>query len=165
MGEEKYWKNYEEISQYFLNKYASQFGMSRFVGKQKVKGVSSGTEWEIDAKGIKDNSDIFIIVECRMHTKSKLKQEELGGFAYRISDTGSQGGITVSPLGLQEGAKKIANAENIITVILSEDSTPDDFKIQFLDKIFIGLYDRIKISDSGKAITHRADGSIEQNFF
>ena len=36
--------------------------------------------------------------------------------AYRISDTGAEGGIIVSPLGVQEGGKKIAETENIVTV-------------------------------------------------
>jgi hypothetical protein len=41
--------------------------------------------------------------------------------AYRIIDTGADGGILVSPLGLQEGAERVAAAENIISVRLNED--------------------------------------------
>src|SRR5262250_1546186 len=41
---------------------------------------------------------------------------DLGGIAYRIRDSGAEGGIVVSPLGLQEGAAKVAKKENIVSV-------------------------------------------------
>jgi hypothetical protein len=52
--------------------------------------------------------------------------------------TGADGAILVSPLGLQEGAQKIAAAEKIISVQLHENSTPTDFAVQFLNKILHG---------------------------
>lgn len=73
----------------------------------------------------------FIIIECRMYTTSKLKQEDVGALAYRIIDTGAAGGIVVSPLGLQEGAAKVAAAENIQTVYMDEDSTTTDYFLRF----------------------------------
>ncbi len=53
-------------------------------------------------------------------------------------DTGAFGGIIVSPLGLQEGAKKVAAAENIIEVRLDENSTAEHFVINFLGKFRAG---------------------------
>ena len=55
--------------------------------------------------------------------KAKQNQERLGGLAYRILDAEADGGIIVSPLGLQEGAERIAAAENVISVTLNENST------------------------------------------
>ena len=53
----------------------------------------------------------FVIIECRRYTKSRQSQEKIGGLAYRILDTGARGGILISPLGMQEGASKIADVE------------------------------------------------------
>lgn len=89
-------------------------------------------------------------MECRRYTTSKQSQEKLGGLAYRITDTGAEGGIIVSPLGLQEGARKIAQAENIVEVRLNPDSTPQNFAMQFLNKVMIGISDRATVSESVK---------------
>ena len=39
-------------------------------------------------------------------------------YAYKIQDTGAAGGIVVSPLELQTGARRVAKAENIHRVFL-----------------------------------------------
>lgn len=145
------WKTYEEVAAYLLNQFAKGFGLSRVEGKQVVKGRKSGTEWEIDAKGVGEGNEGFIVVECRRYTKSKQSQEKVASLAYRITDTGAKGGIVVSPLGLQEGASKIATAENIVEVRLAPDSTPDDFNMQFLNKVMIGLSDGGTFGDTVEA--------------
>jgi hypothetical protein len=137
------WQTYEEVAAYLLNEFAAEFGLDRVEGKQNVSGLRSGTTWEIDAKGVRENNEGFIIVECRRYTNSKQNQEKLGSLAYRIADIGAAGGIIVSPLDLQKGAKKIAQAENIAEVTLSPDSTPHYFAMQFLNKIMIGIREEI----------------------
>jgi hypothetical protein len=144
------WKTYEEVAADLLNQFAAEFGLSRVEGKQTVEGQRSGTQWEIDAKGVSEGNQGFIIVECRRYTTSKLSQEKVGALAYRITDTGAEGGIMVSPLGLQEGARKIAGAENIVEVRLAPNSTPHDFTMQFLNKVMIGISDSATFSDSVK---------------
>jgi len=62
----------------------------------------------------------------------------VGGLAYRIIDTGASGGIIVSPLPLQDGAKKVAKANHIVHVRLGPDSTPENFAISFFNKVFVG---------------------------
>lgn len=108
-------------------------------GKQKIKGNRSGTSWEIEAKGITRGGEGFFIVECKRYPKRGVEQEKVGGLAYRILDAGADGAIIVSPVGLQEGAEKIADAEKIISVLLPETCTARDFAIQFLDKLFLGV--------------------------
>lgn len=144
----KKWERYEEIAAYLLNEFAEKFGIERVEGKQLIKGNKSGTEWQIDAKGIRDKDNIFLIIECRRYKTSKQKQENLAALAYRIDDTGAAGGIIVSPLGLQEGAEKIANAENIHNVILDENSTTTDYMMKFLNEIFIGIGEKITLRGS-----------------
>jgi len=141
------WKNYEEVAAYLLGKFAEYFGLLRVEGKQSIPGLRSGTAWTIDAKGISSGGEAFVIVECRRHTTSKEDQEQLGGLAYRIIDTGAQSGILVSPLGFQSGAQKVAQAERIIHVKLHPDSTPTEFAMQFLNQIFVGIHERCHISD------------------
>lgn len=136
------WKSYEDVAQHLLNGIASEFRLGRVEGKQIVPG-ESGTEWEIDAKGILLSEEGFLIVECWRHTKSGLSQESVAGIAYRIEDTGATGRIIVSPMPLQEGAQKVAQHEGISHVRLSPESTTTDYVLQFLNKTFVGLSDKL----------------------
>lgn len=158
------WQSYEEVATFLLNNCASEFGLSKVEGKQNVSGLRSQTEWEIDAKGVREGNEGFIIIECRRHTTSKQNQERIASLAYRIIDTGAQGGIIVSPLGLQEGAQKIANAERIVNVKLNHDCTPYEFVMQFLNKIFIGLQERISLKDEMTAKLFRTCSKCQQIF-
>ncbi len=141
------WQCYEDVATYLLNQCAQEFGLSKVEGKQTVPGLRSSTEWEIDAKGVSEGSEGFVIIEYRRYTTSKQNQERIASLAYRIVDTGAQGGIIVSPLGLQEGAEKVARAERIVNVKLNPDSTPHEFAMQFLNKIFIGFEERVSLHD------------------
>ena len=141
------WQSYEEVATYLLNQCAREFGLSKVEGKQSVPGLRSQTEWEIDAKGVSEGNEGFVIIECRRYTTSKQNQEKMGSLAWKILDTGAQGGIIVSPLGLQVGAQKVARAARIVNVQLSPDSTPYEFAMQFLNKIFLGIQDQISLHD------------------
>lgn len=154
------WETYEQVARYLLDKFSEKFGLERVEGKQTVPGSRSGTNWEIDAKGIRDGRSGFLIVECRRYTTSKLTQEDIGGLAYRIMDTGADGGIIVSPFDLQEGAAKVAKAENVVNVILHPDSTPTEYFMRFLQQVFVGLHDRMSIRDSGRVQVIDKDGNI-----
>jgi hypothetical protein len=141
------WESYEEVAAYLLDQMASKFGLQRIEGKQPIKGLRSGTEWVIDAKGIKEgDNEAFVIIECRRYTSSKQTQEKVGALAYRILDTGAVGGIFVSPLGLQEGGEKIAKAENISSILLDENSTKKQYILKFLNDWFIGFAVNIHLS-------------------
>lgn len=108
--------------------------------------------------------EIFFIVECRRYTTSRLNQEKLGALAYRISDVGANGGIIVSPLGLQEGATKLAEAENIYNVILDQNSTRTEFLLKFLGEIRAGKEVQGEITPTGSlSITViRKGGVVEE---
>ena len=121
-------ETYEQVAAFLLNEFADHLGLERVEGKQDVPGLVSGTTWEIDGKGLKADGEAFIIIECRRYTDSRPNQEALGALAYRIRDTGAAGGIIVTPLGIQEGAAKIACAEGIVSVRLDPTSTTSDRK-------------------------------------
>jgi hypothetical protein len=141
------WQSYEEVAQYLLNQFAEHFKLGRVEGKQIVPG-ESGTEWEIDAKGVKSDGEGFLIVECRRYTKSRLNQESMAALAFRIKDTGAQGGIVVSPLELQSGAKKVAAYSNVQHATLDLKSTTSDYMLRFLNQIFVGISDTVTLTDS-----------------
>jgi hypothetical protein len=132
-----------------LEQFADHFGLGHVEGKQLVSGAS-GTNWVIDAKGVKSDGGGIVLVECRRHTTSKLSQEQLGGVAFRIIDTGAQGGITVSPLDLQKGAKLVAAHANIVHVMLDPKSTTTEYVMKFLDKFFVGLHGEVSFKSSLK---------------
>ena len=161
---QKTWKTYEEVAAYVLNQIATEFGLESFEGKQKVVGQRSGIKWAIDAKGVGEGNDVFFIVECRRYTTSRQNQEKVGGLAYRIIDTGARGGIVVSPLGLQEGAAKLAQAENIYSVILDEKSTRTEYVLKFLKKVRVGkhLAGKVTFKSSLGLRIIRANGVVEE---
>jgi hypothetical protein len=156
---EKKWETYEQVAQYLLDEFCNTFGLDRVEGKQDLLGVRSGTNWVIDAKGIRQGGTGFWIVECRRYTTAKLAQEDVGAIAYRISDTGADGGIIVSPLDLQEGAKKVANAENLIHVTLDPESTTQEYVMRVLNKIFVGRHDTLTVTDSITATVYDKDSN------
>lgn len=151
------WQTYEEVATFILNKFSQEFGLSKVEGKQNIKGLRSGTTWKIDAKGVQHDNERFIIIECRHYLTSKQNQERLGGLAYRILDTGAEGGIIVSPMGIQEGAEKIAKSENILNVHLDANCTPNDFCIKFLNKLMIRKGEEIKLTDYVRVEIHTKD--------
>jgi Zn finger protein HypA/HybF involved in hydrogenase expression len=158
------WQTYEEVAAYLLNQFASEFSLERVEGKQKIKGNRSGTDWAIDAKGVRSGGEAFVIVECRRYKNKRQDQERLAGLAYRIIDAGAEGGIVVSHLGLQAGATKVAEAEGIISVRLDKDSTATEFSMQFLNKIFVGIHERASVSDFCDAEVTCTCDSCNQQF-
>ena len=159
------WRSYEEVAAYLLDEMAAEFELEWFEGKQKLAGTRSDRIWEIDAKGVGHNADIFVIVECRRYTTSKQNQEKVAALAYRILDTGAVGGIVVSHMGLQKGAAILARAENIHSVILDANSTTTDYVLKFLEKTRYGVSLQLHTS---RAVTvsaqvTRKDGTIEDD--
>jgi hypothetical protein len=128
---------YEEMAAYLLNLFKAEFGLDRVEPKQPLPG-RSGARWTIDAKGVKVQGGGIIVVECRRKGRDGVTQEEAAALAFRITDLGANGGIFVSPIGLQEGARKVADANNILSVVLDPNSTPESFSITFLGKFKAG---------------------------
>jgi hypothetical protein len=62
-------------------------------------------------------------------------------------------------LPLQDGAKKVAEANNIIHVQLGPDSTSENFASAFFSRIFVGLSDQVGISDDVTAVLVDKDGN------
>lgn len=140
------WQTYEQVAAFLLNQMADHFGVGRFEGKQVIPG-RSGAQWEIDAKGCSDDGAKLLVVECKRHTTARISQAITGSLAWTISDTGADGGILVSPLGLQAGARMVAQKEGIIEVVLDENSTNTDHFLRFLDQIVVGVGQAVSLGD------------------
>lgn len=91
------------------------------------------------ARGVLKTGEGFFIIECRRKPKRRLPQAHVGGLAFRIKDTGAAGGIIVSPLLLQRGARLVAASEVIHKVELSPESTTTDFVFRFLEHTLHGV--------------------------
>lgn len=156
---EKRWRTYEEVAAYLLDQFAENFAVGRFEGKQLVPGAS-GTEWELDAKGVGENGARIVVVECKRHTKAGISQAITGALAFTIRDTGAHAGILVSPLGLQAGAKMVAASANIVEVRLTPDSTTTDYMMQFLNRIHIGLSDTVYVTEQLTIELRDKDGNV-----
>ena len=83
-----------------------------------------------------------------------MKQEQLGGFAYRIKDVGASGGFIVTTMPLQRGAKRIAEREGIVPITIDPASTTEDYVAQFLNDVRVGMTDHVAIS--GESLTIRS---------
>jgi len=153
------WRSYQEVAAYLVGQFKEHFGLEIVEGTQKVTGQRSGTEWELDAKGVRIGGEGFMIVECRRHTTSGQKQGHIAELAYRILDTQAAGGIIVSPLPLQEGARKIAGAEGIVEVTLNAECTTTDYVMQFLNKIMVALTEKATVMDDYVAVVIRPAGT------
>lgn len=157
------WETYEQVAVYIMNQIAEHLGLEHVEGKQHVYGSRSGTDWEIDGKGVKAGDEGFVIIECRRYSKSKQKQEQIAALAYRIMDTGASGAIVVSPLGFQEGAKKVAAAENIQELFMGPESTRTSYVAKFLNNIFVGVTLTVTPTFTAVATVRRADGTIKES--
>jgi hypothetical protein len=149
---EKRWESYQHVAIYLLNQVASVLSLESVEGEQAIIGKRSATTRTVDGKGVKCGNEGFVILEVRRYTSSRLKQEGMAALAYRISDTGAAGGIIVSPLGLQEGAAKVAAAENIIEVHMNENSTKSEYMFGFLNRVFVGSADTAAAVDGLEVI-------------
>jgi len=156
----KVWENYEKVGTFLLNEIAENFGLKKVESKQKLVGKISGTKWEIDAKGTTENENEFIVIEYHRYTTKRISQKDVAGLAYTIKDLGSKGGILVSPLGFQEGAKKISKSSKIIEVKMYENSTTLDYILKFLNEIKVGYHGEITFSGSLKVKLIRANGIV-----
>lgn len=162
MEQEAMWQNYEEVARHLLDRMCGQFGLDRVEGKQTVDG-DSGTSWEIDAKGVKQGGIGFVVVECKRYPMRKVPQSVIAGLAWSIRDVGADGGIVVTPIGLQEGARKVAEHAGIVEVRLDPGSTTEQYVLSFLQQTFLGLSEHVSMTEKLEIRVVHADGSSDDD--
>lgn len=146
------WETYEEVARDLMERIGDHLGLKYVEGKQKLMGKA--TDWEIDAKGVKANDQGIVVIECRRYTTSRINQKDMASFAYTIEDLGGAGGILVSPMEPQKGAKEIAAAHGIQHVRLNPEATSTDYvlMLDFLNRAFIGVSDTFTMSEDAHVV-------------
>lgn len=163
----KAWQTYEEAAAHMLGQLSDRVGIKEVKGKRIVRGLVSGTDWEIDAQATRISDGALLLIECRRKTTSRINQEAMAAIAYRIRDAGAGGAITVSPYPLQKGARKVAAAEGVQHVILRPDSTPDSWCGEIAGIIQLGFTDRVSasISESLHIVVRNEAGEVVEERF
>ncbi len=122
---------YEINSKDIIQIFKKDLGLESIEGKQKLEGDVEN--WEIDAKGILEEGGGTIVIECK-RWKNRIPKPMVANLAYSIKDVNAQGGILVSPLDMQSGAKNIAEAENINHIKITPESDVNNFDIEIFGK-------------------------------
>lgn len=154
------WETYEHVARKVVADLRRELGVSDVAGKQELQG-ESGAIWTIDGKATCGASEGFFVIEARRHTTSGQKQEHMAALAYRIQDLGGTGGIIVSPLPLQRGAKLVAVCEQIAELQLCADATAENYVAQFLERKFhhATVKSGLRIGDHCTATVIKAGGA------
>lgn len=141
------WKRYESAAREILQHFASELGIISIAGEAVLPG-HSGTKWHVEGTATCLDDGGFLIMECRRYTTTRLNQESLGGLAFRIQDTGGAGAIIVTPLPLQQGARLVAESQNIIPIEIEAWSTAQNYLARILGKTFhgVGITEAIQVS-------------------
>jgi hypothetical protein len=140
------YEDYERVTAQILKNLRDELGIETVNQKTVVPG-QSGTSWKCDVTCYKTGTQKLVIVECRKY-RSKIKQEDMGGFAYRVEDAGATEGLMVTPIGYQQGAQLVANSAKIGMATLNPEATEYEYALQIAKKLFIGIMDQVRFSDS-----------------
>lgn len=167
MSSQKKWENYEQVTRQMLLDLKQYFGLDRVEEKGKLKGIS-GEEWGIDVIAYKPEPGDLVIVECKQRSSSRIDRSTIAGFAYVIRDTQAKSGIFVISIGLQEGAKRLAEYENILVIELKVDITDnsEDYIAKLANDIFGKVTDRLALRNFDSDIeTVYLDYSPPEKFY
>jgi hypothetical protein len=148
-------KTYEEVAKHILYEQRDFFGLERVEGKQDIPAVN-GTTYEIDVVAYRKGDERLVLFECRDYNK-KLNQEAVGGFAYRIQVIGAAKGYMITPIGLQAGAKLVADYEKIGHITIPRGSTPESYVVRFLNNVLAKVTDHAAFQDRCRVEVVRAD--------
>lgn len=158
--ETKAWKTYEEVARYVLAQLRDVLQISEVAAEQVLPG-QSGTSWNVEGIAIRASNGKFLILECKRYPTTRVNQEQIGGLAFRIDDTGADGAILVSPLPLQAGAKLVAEAKGIAHLVLTPLSRSESYLAEYLGQRFHGetISESVVASDQVLAAVYR-DGKL-----
>ena len=142
--------HYEAVTRKILHDLREHLGLDRVEGEAKYIGHRSGTEWKIEATGYRVATGALVLVECRRYSERRVEQEEVAAFAYRIGDIGADGGLIVTPIGLQRGAQLVAGAERIGVAMLNAEATETNYALEIAGQLFrgLGVFDNASLKDS-----------------
>jgi hypothetical protein len=158
-------KPYEDITRKIISENREFFGLNRVEpGPTSVPAIHGG-KYKIEVLAYRKGDERLILFECR-DREDRLDQEETGGFAYRIQVTGAAKGYLVTPVGLQSGARIVADYEKIGQITIPRGATAGNYLARFLDQILLkstenlGLGDSVQVKVVGPDAGDSGSGSI-----
>ena len=157
------WRCFEDAFRAILSQHKDFFGLASVDQQAGQLAGKSGYTWHIEVIAYAKDDGRMVLFECR-RKNANLKPSEAGELAFRMEDTGAGRGYFVTTLerGLSEGAKKIADYREIGHIQLSADARPDQYVLRFLSQIFVGITDRVSVTDSFYYELRDKDGNIIQ---
>jgi hypothetical protein len=149
MADDKSWKSFEDAFREILQAHKEFFGLEGVECGPSEARSASGYVYDIEVVGYSRGEYKLVLFECRRKCRN-LEPRDAGELAYRIETTGAEKGYFVTTLdrGLAEGAKTIADFEEIGHIQLSADATPQVYLMKYLSSIFVGVADTFSFSDS-----------------
>jgi len=158
---EKAWESFEDAFRAILEAHKDFFGLGRVEPGLAEAAAESGYVYDIEVLGYAKGDDKLVLFECRRKSRN-LEPKDAGEFAYRVFTTSAKKGYFVTTLdkGLSEGAKKIADFEQIGHICLSAEATPHEYVMKYLDNFFTGVVSKLTFSGSVSFEQHNSSGDI-----
>jgi hypothetical protein len=134
----KEWESYEDAVRSIFDQHREFFGLEEVEPAPGTLPGKSGNKWNIEIIAYSHQRTRRILVEVKRYKTNDVTQEQAGGLAFRIAETGSHRGYFVTPLGrgLQLGAKKVALAHKIEHIEVSADATPGEYIMRYMNQMF-----------------------------
>lgn len=144
---------FEHVTQMILQNLREHLGYERVEGSQKYPGQRSKVERQVDVT-VYQTGGKRILVECKLH-KRPIDVTYIEAFYYKIHhDIRADGGLMVSPVGFTEGARGIADAEEIGMAVLNPDATEHDYLLEIAGQLWRGISfeEIVQANDEFKAV-------------
>ena len=156
---DKAWKSFEDAFRAILEDHKDFFGLDSIEPTPGKAEAKSGYVYDIEVTGYSKGDEKLVLFECRRKSRN-LEPKDAGEFAYRIQMTGAKKGYFVTTLekGLAEGAKTIADYAQIYHIRLSENATPQEYLMKYLNNFFVLV--RSTVSSSVSLVARDSKGSV-----
>ena len=149
---DKAWKSFEDAFRSILEDHKDFFGLDSIEPTPGRAEAKSGHVYDIEVMGYSKGDEKLVLFECRRKSRN-LDPKDAGEFVYRIQTTGAKKGYFVTTLkkGLAKGAKTITGYEQIDHIQLSENATPQEYLMKYLNNFFMGIRSTVSSSVSLEA--------------
>lgn len=143
---DKKWESFEDAFRSIITDHKEFFGLDRVEPSPATAKSVSGYVYDIEVFAYAKGDGRAVLFECRRKSRN-LEPKDAWEFAYRIETTGAVKGYFVTTLdkGLSEGAKTIADYEQIGHIQLSCNATPDEYVMRHLGNWLIGVVERLSL--------------------
>jgi hypothetical protein len=157
----KAWENFEDAFRAILEAHKDFFGLGSVDPAPAKAKAESGYVYDIEVLGYAKGDQKLVLFECRRKSRN-LEPKDAGELAYRIETTGAKQGYFVTTLdkGLAEGAKTIADFEQIGHIQLSCNATPHEYVMKYLNNFFVGVVARLTLTGSASFEVTDSKGNI-----